>query len=157
MNKKIINYLLIGIGLLFVAIQFVPVDRSNPPVTREINWDAASTKDLARRACFDCHSNETVWPWYAYFAPVSWRVAEHVEHGREHLNFSEWDRGNEDFEEAKEEVEDGGMPLSDYLRLHPEAKLTEAETTALLEGLARTYEADPPIERRRGPPPSSTP
>ena len=157
MNKKILNYLLIGIGLLFVAIQFVPVDRSNPPVTREINWDAVSTKDLARRACFDCHSNETVWPWYAYVAPVSWRVAEHVEHGREHLNFSEWDRGNEDFEEAKEEVEDGGMPLSDYLRLHPEAKLTEAETTALLEGLARTYEADPPIEHRRGPPPSSTP
>jgi hypothetical protein len=143
------------LGVAFVGIQFVPVDRSNPPVTREIAWDSPETRALARRACMDCHSNETTWPWYSYVAPISWRVADHVEDGRGHLNFSTWDKANEDMDEVKEQVEEGEMPLNDYLLLHGEARLSDAEKAALLQGLGRTFEADPPIERKRRPRPES--
>ncbi|ARA94491.1 hypothetical protein AWN76_015890 [Rhodothermaceae bacterium RA] len=144
-----LRLLLGGLVLLFVALQFVPVDRSNPPVSREVRWDRPETRALAQRACFDCHSNETVWPWYAYVAPVSWRVAGHVEDGRRHLNFSAWDQPNEDADEVEEVLREGEMPLWDYVLLHPEARLTGAETEALIEGLRATFAADPPVPRRR--------
>lgn len=141
----------IGIVLviLFVVIQFVPVSRTNPPVTQEVKWDAPATRELAQRACFDCHSNETVWPWYAYVAPLSLRVASHVDEGRERLNFSAWDQPNEDFDEIEKVISRGEMPLTDYLLMHPEAKLTDIETAALLAGLEATFANDPPIERAR--------
>ena len=153
--KKYLPRVLFGLLVIFVLIQFVPVDRENPPVVREVAWDSPETKAIAERACYDCHSNNTHWPWYSYVAPVSWRVADHVEHGREHLNFTDWTQPNEDLEENIEVIEEGEMPLSDYLRLHPEAKLTEAEKEQLIAGLTATFEADPPVERRRppGPPP----
>jgi hypothetical protein len=153
--KKIIKIIAGVLILLLIGIQFMPVEKTNPPVTREVQWDSPQTRALAERACFDCHSNHTKWPWYANVAPVSWRMADHVEHAREHLNFSEWDRPNEDFDEIKEVLEEGEMPLWDYLLLHSEAELTAAETTQLLEGLQKTYEADPAIERPRGGPPPS--
>lgn len=138
-----------GVGLAIVAgaivIQLVPVERTNPPVTREIRWNAPETAEIARRACYDCHSNETVWPWYAYVAPVSWRVAEHVEHGREHMNFSEWDTPNEDADEIVEVLEEGEMPLPDYLRLHAEARLTDEELEAFIQGVEATLWNDPPL------------
>ncbi len=151
--KLLIKILTYGIPAVLILIQFVPVDRSNPPVTREVNWDSQQTREIVQRACFDCHSNETVWPWYAYIAPISWRVSEHVAEGREHLNFSEWDRPNEDFGEIEEVMEAEEMPLWDYLILHSEAKLTAQETQALIDGLRATYAADPAIERQRRPPP----
>ena len=138
-------------GILLIAligIQFVPVERTNPEIEDEVEWNASETKQLVKRACFDCHSNETEWPWYSYIAPISWRVTEHVSHGREHLNFSEWNRPNEDLEEIKEKVEEGKMPLWDYLLMHSDAKLSDEEKAALLRGLAKTFESDPPIERR---------
>jgi hypothetical protein len=128
----------------FVAIQFFPVDRTNPPVTREIAWDTPETRALAERACFDCHSNETKWPFYAYIAPMSLVVANDVTEGRDRLNFSEWDRPNEDFGEISEVVTRGEMPLAQYLLLHPEARLTEVEKQQLLDGLDATYRQDPP-------------
>jgi hypothetical protein len=138
----------IGITLLviFVLLQLIPVSRTNPPVRREVKWDSSLTRQLAQRACFDCHSNETVWPWYAYVAPISLRVADHVNEGRNKLNFSAWDQPNEDLKKIKEEIEEGGMPLSDYLLMHPGAKLTDAEKRALIEGLTATLTNDPPIE-----------
>ena len=141
------------VALVLVGIQFVPVDRTNPPVEREINWDSDTTRQIATRACFDCHSNQTVWPWYAYLAPLSWRVAEHVEHGREHLNFSNWNQPNEDLDEIKEVLEEGEMPLWDYLLMHSEARLSEEEQATLLQGLEQTFEMDPPVERQRQRPP----
>ncbi len=147
--KTFFRYLLITLLVLFIAIQFVPVNRTNPPVTQEVKWDRPETRALAERACFDCHSNQTKWPWYAYIAPISWRVAEHVDHGREHLNFSQWDQPNEDLDEIKEVLDEGEMPLWDYLIMHEEAKLTEAEAATLLKGLQATYTADPPIKRER--------
>ena len=143
MKKIILSLLLLGL----IGIQFVPVERTNPPVVDEIEWDSPQTRAIAKRACFDCHSNETVWPWYSYVAPLSWRVAGHVEEAREHLNFSEWNRPNEDLEEIQEVLEEGEMPLWDYLLLHSEARLSEAEQAQLLQGFSATFENDPNIER----------
>jgi hypothetical protein len=126
---------LVVVGIAFVAIQLVPVDRTNPPVEEEVPA-SPEVRAVLRRACYDCHSNETTWPWYSRVAPVSWLVASDVEEAREHLNFSTWNRLSpkdraKGFEEAWEEVEDGEMPLWFYVPLHREAKLT-AEDRALL-------------------------
>lgn len=127
----------IAIGLvgLFVVIQLKPVDRTNPPVESEMPAPA-EVRAILERACYDCHSNETKWPWYAYVAPVSWRVTDHVEHGREHLNFSTWDRYDarkqqRTVSEILEEVVSGEMPLEDYLPMHPEAVLTPDDIVVL--------------------------
>jgi hypothetical protein len=149
--KKFLKIAGIAIVVLLILLQFIPVSHANPPVTREIQWDSPQTQELAQRACFDCHSNETVWPWYAYVAPVSWRIANHVNEGRRRLNFSEWDRPNENEERIVEDMTSGRMPLWDYLLLHPEAKLTPTEQQALIDGLKQTLVNDPPIERQRRP------
>src|SRR5215831_3235209 len=77
-----------------VLIQLIPFGRehTNPPVTQEPAWDSPGTRELAKRACFDCHSNETVWPWYSRVAPVSWLTQRDVNGGRRHVNFSEWNK-----------------------------------------------------------------
>ncbi|MDM8531289.1 heme-binding domain-containing protein [Anaerolineales bacterium HSG25] len=139
MLKKIIIGIVVAIILGVILIQFIPVRRTNPSVTREIQWNSAETADLARRACYDCHSNETVWPWYSKIAPVSIFVATHVDNGRQSLNFSEWDKDNKDADEAMEEIREDKMPLASYLPLHPEADLTPAEKEALIKGLEETY------------------
>jgi hypothetical protein len=144
--KKIILYAGIGAFILFLLLQLVPVDRTNPPITQEIKWDSPETRELAQRACFDCHSNETVWPWYSYVAPISMRVVDHVEHGRFHLNFSQWDGENGELDDVIETLEEGEMPLRDYLLLHPEARLSDAEAEQLITGLKATFQNDPPIK-----------
>ena len=125
----------------FVAIQLVPYGRAhtNPPVTGEPVWDSATTRALAVRACFDCHSNETVWPWYTNIAPISWRLQMHVDEGREKLNLSEGGTGGQEVDDVAEVVREGEMPPWDYLLAHPEARLSDAETQALLDGFARTF------------------
>ncbi len=133
---RILRYVLIGLGIALVAIQFIPVERSNPPVTALVDAPEEVLTTL-RRSCWDCHSNETEWPWYSYVAPVSFRVSQHVRMGREHVNFTEWDSYDaeeldEAFEEIAEEIEKGGMPLSDYLLVHRKAKLTTADRERLV-------------------------
>lgn len=147
--KQFLRIAGIVIIVLLILIQFVPVDRSNPPVTREVQWDSPETRALAQRACFDCHSNETVWPWYSYVAPVSLYLAHHVDDGRRHLNFSTWDQPNEDSEHIIKVVQDGSMPLWDYVLAHSEADLDQAEKEALIAGLQATLANDPPVDRRR--------
>jgi hypothetical protein len=125
---------------LFVLIQLIPVwaFQSDPPVLDEPKWDSPQTRALAVRACFDCHSNETVWPWYSKVAPISWLVTRHVTEGREKMNFSEWsktDEPGEAGEEAAEQIQRGEMPTKDFLLMHPEAKLTPEETQQLIAGL----------------------
>ncbi|MCP5022229.1 MAG: heme-binding domain-containing protein [bacterium] len=125
----------IAVVALFVGSQFVPLDRSNPPVTGEIEA-SADVMAILKKACYDCHSNEVNWPWYAWVSPVSFAVTHHVEEGREHLNFSEWDKLSADdraeaIEECWEEVEEGEMPMFVYLPMHSEAKLTEEEHATL--------------------------
>ena len=135
----------VGPGLLagvspLIAIQLVPYGRShsNPPVVKEPDWAGPTTRRLAVRACFDCHSNETQWPWYSNVAPMSWLVERHVVEGRRALNFSRWDRPSEDSDEASEVVAEGEMPLPSYLVAHPTARLSPSERDDLARGLAAT-------------------
>lgn len=123
-----------------LLIQLVPYGRAhaNPPVAAEPIWDSNQTRDLAVRACFDCHSNETVWPWYSKVAPVSWLVQRDVDEGRDELNYSEWNRAQEG-EESAEKVREGSMPPRTYLLTHPDARLTDAEFAMLAEGLTATF------------------
>ena len=145
--KNRFNITLSVIAVALVGIQFIPVERTNPSITDEVNWDSEETRELAKKACFDCHSHETIWPWYSYVAPLSFQIAHHVNHGREYLNFSNWSQPNEDFDKIKEVIDEGEMPLWNYLLMHSEAKLTQEETEALLSGLYETYQKDPPRER----------
>ena len=124
----------------FVAIQLVPYGRShtNPAVTAEPTWDSAQTRALAVRACFDCHSNETEWPWYTNIAPVSWLTQRHVTEGRSKLNFSTWGSGNQEAEGVDRQISSGAMPPWDYLLLHPDARLSYEEKAQLISGLQAT-------------------
>lgn len=126
---------------LALGIQLVPYGRNhtNPAVLAEPNWDSPQTKQLAQRACFDCHSNETVWTWYSNIAPVSWLIVHDVEEGRSRLNFSEWNHlQGEGIEEAGEVIMEGEMPPAQYLLLHPNATLSSTEKEQLVRGLEAT-------------------
>jgi cytochrome c551/c552 len=123
---------------LFLVIQVLPIGRNhtNPAVVSEPAWDTPATRALVQRACFDCHSNETVWPWYSNIAPVSWLVSGDVTEGRSRMNFSDWGRGRQpSVSEMVGEIEEGGMPPFQYLLMHPDAKLSAAEKQALIAGL----------------------
>jgi mono/diheme cytochrome c family protein len=127
--------------LLFAAMQLLPVGapRGNPPVVAEPAWDSPRTRELFFRACADCHSNQTRWPWYAKVAPVSWLVAHDVAEGREHFNVSEWHLPQKDAHEAAEELREGKMPPRTYLPAHAEARFDEATKRELVAGLAATF------------------
>lgn len=121
--------------VIWIGLSLVPVDRSNPPVTMEVSA-APEVMAVLERSCYDCHSNKTGWPWYSYIAPVSWLVAKDVREGREHVNFTEWDRYTPEqrahhIEEAYEEAAEGHMPLPIYLRMHPDAALSQEDLLAL--------------------------
>jgi mono/diheme cytochrome c family protein len=140
LKRLLIGGLAIGAGA-FLVMQLVPYgrDHSNPPVVSEPTWDSPQTRALAERACFDCHSNETVWPWYSNVAPISWLVQHDVEEGREKLNFSTWAQGGgEEADEMTEVIAEGEMPMPIFLLTHAEARLTAAEKQALMNGLQAT-------------------
>ncbi len=139
---RTVGYGIGGTVLFLLAIQLVPYGRNhaNPPVVREPAWDSPATRALAKRACFDCHSHETVWPWYAGIAPASWLVQHDVDEGRKKLDFSDW-TGKRKGENAKEltgEVRKGEMPPLPFRLLHPEARLTDPEKETLIRGLDAT-------------------
>ena len=118
-----------------LASQLIPIDRDNPPVKGEVSPPSA-VHAILKRSCYDCHSNETHWPWYASVAPVSWLVASDVHEAREHLNFSTWqgysaDKRRELREEIRENVENGEMPLWFYLPMHPNARLSAADVQSI--------------------------
>ena len=125
---------------LFLIAQVIPYGRAhtNPPVVAEPAWDSPATRALAKRACFDCHSNETTWPWYSHVAPTSWFLQSHVDDGRERMNFSEWNKPYRAASRSGREVRNGGMPLWSYLLMHPDARLSDAEKLELARGLDAT-------------------
>jgi hypothetical protein len=132
----------VGAGLVaLLAIQIVPYGRehTNPRVTGEPAWDSAQTRSLAVRACFDCHSNETVWPSYSQIAPVSWLVQRDVDQGRRRLNFSQWGPRQRSAGESAEQVQRGRMPPSSYVMMHPVANLSGADKALLIQGLRATF------------------
>ncbi len=136
-RRIVLIALAVGFALL-LAIQLAPYGRqhTNPPVTAELAWSDPAVRELAVRACFDCHSNQVVWPWYSNLAPVSWIVQNHVQEARSTLNFSEWDRPQEGSREAAEVVQEGEMPPAYYKLMHRAANLSPAEVSQLAEGLA---------------------
>ncbi len=127
---------LIGLG----AIQLVPYGRnhSNPPVVAEPAWDSPATRAYAVTACFDCHSNQSTWPWYSNIAPISWLVQQDVDEGRAKVNYSEWGRGQEGGDSA-ETFSEGSMPPFIYLLTHPDARFSDADRAAFIKGLNATF------------------
>jgi len=141
MKKKII----IGLLVILVLIQFVRVDKTNLPVdsTQDfVTITKAPTEivSLLKTACYDCHSNETTYPWYFNVAPISWWAKDHVNDGRKHLNYSIWgtykkERQAHKIDEMYGEVEEGEMPLTSYTIMHGDAKLTPEQKMALVNWL----------------------
>jgi hypothetical protein len=133
-NLALAVSILLGV---FILIQLIPIDRTNPPVIAEPNWDSPQTRDLVARACFDCHSNETDYPWYSKVAPMSLLVAHDVEEGRSKLNFSEWGSFDE-ADELLEVIQEGEMPPLQYKLIHPDSRLSDDEKALLEAGLKAT-------------------
>ena len=139
--RKFLKLTALAVAVLFISVQFVRPNKTNPPVVEAHTLEShvRVTPEVAgifERACKDCHSNQTQWPWYAQVAPVSWYVADHVNDGRRHLNFSEW--STYDREQANwllgamcMTAERGRMPLPSYTRLHHPAKLSSADVQIL--------------------------
>jgi len=134
--KKWLKRTGLAVIVLLGAMQFVPVSRVNPTERSEAPRPA-EVQALLQRACFDCHSNETRWPWYSYVAPVSFLIARDVREARRELNFSVWNQYNErrkarKFKEIVEQVEKKKMPQWYYVLVHPEAKLSDAERETIM-------------------------
>lgn len=145
--KNILYWFLVAIAV----IQFIPVNRVNKPVDKKVNFvnvfaTPGNVQQIIKKACYDCHSNETVYPDYAYVAPISWSVKNHINDGRKHLNFSEWGTFNKDLkknmlENTAKSVMDYSMPMSAYIAQHPNANLTKAERDLLygyFEGILKS-------------------
>ncbi|MGS0748399.1 heme-binding domain-containing protein [Halpernia sp. GG3] len=136
--KTVIFWFVIAVSL----IQFIPVDRENKPVKKSENFTAVfnatnQVKEILKNACYDCHSNETVYPYYAFIAPFSWSIKHHINEGREHLNFSEWTTFNSDLkknmlENSVNELQDKSMPMAAYIPYHPKSNLTDAQRKVLI-------------------------
>jgi len=143
---RIVWALLAAVATAVAVIQFVPYgrDHTNPAVSAEPEWDRPETRALAVRACYDCHSNETAWPWYTEIAPVSWLATNHVEEGRAILDFSTWDQPQHELDEMAETIDEGEMPPTYYTILHSTARLSAAEKQQLIDGLRATVAASPP-------------
>ncbi len=128
--------------VVFGAIQLLPYgrDHSNPPITGEPHWSSPRTRELMVNACYGCHSNEVEWPWYASIAPISWAVSDHVNEGRDAVNYSEFATDPGEAEESIEVILDGSMPPGYYtlFGLHPEADLSDGERAELVAGLRTT-------------------
>jgi hypothetical protein len=139
--RKLLKLAALALAVLFISVQFVRPNKTNPPVDQSQTIEAhvrvtPGVAGIFERACKDCHSNQTDWPWYAQVAPVSWYVVDHVEHGRKDMNFSEWSK----YDRAQADwllgamcmtAERGRMPLSSYTRLHHAAKLSPADVQTL--------------------------
>jgi hypothetical protein len=123
----------------FLLMQFIRIDVPPPPPATEADEIEAPTEisSLLKRSCYDCHSNETKWPWYAEIVPISYEVKTHVKNGRNWLNFSIWNRYSEEkrkkLYKGIEESVQWKMPIADYLYMHPEARLTREERKKIAE------------------------
>jgi len=112
----------IALGLASIVIQLIPVSHTSPPVVSDL-VAGPDVKAILRRSCYDCHSNETEWPWYAYIAPISWLITNDVEHGRAQFNFSKWGQYPKEKRRARademlDEIESADMPPKSYALVH---------------------------------------
>ena len=143
MKKAFLVILGVLIGI-FIFIQFIPVKRDNPAVVSDLNAPP-EVKAVLKRACYDCHSNETRWLWYSHVAPVAWLVADDVREGRQHLNFSDWGKyvakNKVGFVKGHiyDEIAEKEMPLSKYLIMHPDAQISSEDLKILSGWLGKTF------------------
>ncbi|MDQ3473227.1 MAG: heme-binding domain-containing protein [Acidobacteriota bacterium] len=141
--RRVLKWFAVVIAVVFVGLQFVRPARTNPSVdqTQTINAHLQITPPVAAildRSCHDCHSNSTRWPWYSNVVPASWFLVDHVDEGREHLNFSEWGKldkrqADKKLEEMCEEVSDRMMPIDTYTWIHRSARLSDADIKVLCD------------------------
>jgi hypothetical protein len=137
MLRKVAKYVASCVLVLFVSIQFVQPSRTNPPASPEASFAAVARPSpevaaIFKRACSDCHSNETTWPWYSRVSPVSWLLASDVREGRARMNLSEWnflspEASRLKLKSACKEVREDEMPMWQYRLMHSEARLTPAD------------------------------
>lgn len=135
-GKVACTTVLVVVAAALAAAQFVPAKRTNPPAQGSLVAPLPIAATL-RRACYDCHSNETRWPWYSRVAPVSWLIVRDVNLGRKEINFSEWSSYYPRTRRRKLEwmgraLHEEEMPPSSYRLMHPDARLTDADRAALL-------------------------
>ena len=163
---KTLKWIVLAVLVLGIGMQLIRGPKTNPPTdpTQTVFAKATVPDDVAavlKRACWNCHSNETVWPWYADVAPVMWSVRGHVVSGRAHVNFSEWgkyssDETKEIYEELCEVVQKRDMPLPSYLRMHSHARLSDTDIAALCRwagsqaGTGEGSEGERESEKREG-------
>ena len=158
--RRALRLLAIALGIAVLGIQVMRPERENPEGRYEDSLQALSpmTPEAAAvfdRACRDCHSNQTRWPWYSEVAPVSWFVVGHVNHARRHMNVSEWSRYDRrkaahKLEEMCDEPREGKMPLPSYLWIHRGAQLTAGDVEALCAWSAAARAAMGQIDRPVG-------
>ncbi|MBP9873467.1 MAG: heme-binding domain-containing protein [Haliscomenobacter sp.] len=147
--KKIIRWTLLALLGALVFIQFLQISKTNPAADPAQDYLATANPpeavtSILKEACYDCHSNLTRYPWYSYVQPAGWFLKDHVDEGREHLNFSVWTtypakRANHKLEECFEVVESKEMPLESYTWMHRSAKLTDAQRGQLVEWFKAEY------------------
>jgi hypothetical protein len=137
-----LNRIIYILVIAFIGIQFFGIDTDNPPIDERNDFFnklkvSEETQQLIKSACYDCHSNETVFPKYAYMQPVGWLLKDHIDDGRKHLNFSEWNtyekkKKDHKMEECVEMLKKGEMPLKGYTLLHPEAVMDDSQKEELM-------------------------
>ena len=138
---RIVKIVLICLAVVFALIQFVRIDKSNPPVEPEKTMEAAinvppDIQQIMARSCNDCHSNKTVYPWYSNVAPVSWWLRNHITEAKRELNVSEYatyapKKQERKLKEICEQVRSGEMPLPSYLIIHRDSVLSQSEIDAI--------------------------
>ena len=143
MVKKLLKIVFVTLAAFFLVIQFFGIEKSNPPVIQSETLEAAvvvpaDISQIIARSCNDCHSNTTVYPWYAYIQPSGWFTKSHIDDGRRKLNFSIFNtfsaqRRAKKFDEICEQVTSGEMPLPSYLWIHRDAPLSESDKKALCD------------------------
>ena len=134
--KKILLFVVIGGLVLFGLIQLIPIDRTNPPTTQEPKWSSPEARALVQKSCFQCHSNQTEWPWYSYIAPASWLIKMDVVKGRDQFNFSEWDQNPSTLSQIARNIQRSSMPPLQYTLSHPDTKLNDQQKQALIDALS---------------------
>ena len=149
--KKALKIALLILAIAFVGIQFFQIDKTNPEIVQAETLESIiavplDVKIILGKACNDCHTNNTRYPWYSYIQPNGWFLRSHVDDGRRHLNFDKFttydaNKQSKRLEEMCEEVTEGKMPLPSYLWIHRDAVLTETEKKALCDWTATAAQA----------------
>jgi hypothetical protein len=136
MKKIVLIIVVVGV-VLFGLIQLIPFghEHTNPPMVSEPAWSSPEARALAKEHCFQCHSNETEWPWYSNIAPASWLIQMDVNEGRSQFNFSDWNNRPGELDEMTGEIQEGGMPPIQYWMFHPNSRLNDQQKQDLINAL----------------------